>query len=94
MALEYEIKKTITSVNDGMSDMNLELNLVSWNRRAPKYDIRRWSDDHTQMSKGLTLNETEVVKLFQNAGEVLSAILGDVVTAPVATEDDEPLPFE
>ena len=93
MAIEYEIKKTITSVNDGMSDMNLELNLVSWNKRAPKYDIRRWSEDHTQMSKGITINETEVVKLCQNANEVLSTILGNVVTSPVATEDDEPLPF-
>lgn len=40
-----------------------EVNLVSWNGRDPKVDIREWNEDHTKMSKGLTFTteETEAV---------------------------------
>lgn len=47
-----------------------ELNLVSWNGgNPPKFDIREWSPDHKNMSKGVTLFEPElrkVSKLFQD----------------------------
>jgi len=32
-----------------------ELSLVRWNDKAPKYDIREWSPDHSKMGKGVTL---------------------------------------
>lgn len=69
--LKYEIKEKILSVNDGRSDWNLELNLISWNDKAPKYDLRKWSQDGTKMSKGLTMNEDEAILLFQKADEFL-----------------------
>lgn len=40
-----------------------ELNMVSWNERPPKYDIREWWDDYTQMSKGLTFSREELLAL-------------------------------
>jgi len=40
-----------------------ELNLVSWNEREPKYDIRDWSPDKTKMGKGITLTSEEARKL-------------------------------
>lgn len=36
-----------------------ELNIVSWNGAAPKYDIRDWAQDHEKMGKGITLTEEE-----------------------------------
>ena len=36
-----------------------EVNLVSWNGRPPKVDIRDWNADHSKMTKGLTLTEEE-----------------------------------
>ncbi len=36
-----------------------EVNMVSWNDREPKTDIREWNEDHTKMSKGLTLTPEE-----------------------------------
>ncbi len=36
-----------------------EVNMVSWNGREPKIDIREWNEDHTKMSKGLTLTPEE-----------------------------------
>jgi hypothetical protein len=40
-----------------------ELNLVSWNDREPKYDIRDWSPEHDKMGKGVTLSKDEMAKL-------------------------------
>lgn len=36
-----------------------ELNLISWNGREPKYDIRDWAPEHEKMGKGVTLSEEE-----------------------------------
>jgi hypothetical protein len=48
-----------------------EINLVSWNGRTPKFDIRDWAPDHKKMGKGITLTKEEAVKLL----EVLSRSL-------------------
>jgi hypothetical protein len=40
-----------------------ELNVVSWNGRGPKYDIREWSPEHDKMGKGLTFTKEELGKL-------------------------------
>jgi hypothetical protein len=40
-----------------------ELNLISWNEREPKYDIREWSPDGEKMGKGVTLSKEELVAL-------------------------------
>lgn len=40
-----------------------ELNLVSWNHRPPKLDIREWSRKHEIMSKGVTLTTEEAERL-------------------------------
>lgn len=41
----------------------LEINMVSWGGRKPTYDIRKWSPDHSKMSKGLSLSEAEFTAL-------------------------------
>ena len=49
-----------------------ELNLVRWNGRDPKYDIREWQPDHQKMSKGVTMNREEMSELYdilENASE-------------------------
>ena len=38
-------------------------NLVFWNGREPKYDIREWSSEHDKMGKGLTLSKDELEAL-------------------------------
>ena len=40
-----------------------EVNLVSWNGREPKVDIREWNADHTKMSKGITFTDDEAEKV-------------------------------
>ena len=40
-----------------------EVNIVSWNGGQPKIDIRDWSQDHTRMSRGITLTEEQTMKM-------------------------------
>lgn len=61
--LKYEIVKSIGSLGENAKGWTKELNLVSWNDKEPKYDIREWSPDHTRMGKGVTLTEDEFLEL-------------------------------
>ena len=45
------------------SEWTKELNLVSWNDRESKYDLRDWSADHVKMGKGVTLSKVELLAL-------------------------------
>ena len=42
---------------------HLELNLVKWGENEPKYDLRRWNDDRSKMTKGITLTKEELLTL-------------------------------
>lgn len=42
-----------------------EVNLVSWNSRPPKIDIRDWNADHSVMKKGITLTKEEAAALAE-----------------------------
>ncbi|MBQ9239060.1 MAG: YdbC family protein [Treponema sp.] len=59
----FEITKSIGTISSGKGGWNLELNMISWNGRPPKYDIRSWSPDHQKMSKGITLTQDELAAL-------------------------------
>lgn len=50
-------------ISEGNKGWNLELNLVSWGDRPPKYDIRSWSPDHEKMGKGITMTAEELKSL-------------------------------
>jgi len=60
---KYEIIKQIGVLSKSASGRAKELNLISWNDRAPKYDIRDWSPDREKMSKGVTLSREELLAL-------------------------------
>jgi len=61
--IKFEIKETIGILSESTKGWKKELNLVSWNDKAPKYDIREWSPDHAKMGKGITLTKEELDKL-------------------------------
>lgn len=48
-----------------------ELNLVSWNGRMPKYDIRDWTDGNRQPGRGITLTSDELRELIEVAEGLL-----------------------
>ena len=61
--IKYEIVKKIGSLSKAGSGWTKELNLISWNDREPKFDIRDWSADGSKMGKGVTLSREELLAL-------------------------------
>ncbi|MGM0218878.1 YdbC family protein [Enterococcus sp. AZ126] len=55
----YEIVEEIAVLSENNQGWRKEFNLVSWNGRPPKFDLRDWSADHEKMGKGITLTNEE-----------------------------------
>ena len=60
---KYEITEKIAVLSQSANGWERQLNLVSWNEREPKYDIRDWSPDGTKMGKGISLTHDELAIL-------------------------------
>lgn len=60
---KYEIVETIAVLSESPKGWSKELNLVSWNGREPKYDLRDWAPDHEKMGKGITLTKEDLLSL-------------------------------
>lgn len=61
--ISFEIVEHIGVLRTGSKGWTKELNLISWNGRAPKYDLREWSPEHDKMGKGVTLSKEELEAL-------------------------------
>ncbi|GLC86919.1 YdbC family protein [Lysinibacillus piscis] len=69
--IKYEIVETLAILSEGSKGWKKELNLISWNGREPKYDIREWSEDHTKMGKGVTLTPSELQLLKETLVKIV-----------------------
>ncbi len=56
---EYQIIKNIAVLSESPKGWTKEINIISWNGREPKYDIREWAPDRNKMGKGITLSKEE-----------------------------------
>ena len=63
--IQYDVVKHIGVVSEGKGGWKKELNMVSWNGRAPKLDIRDWAPGREKMGKGITLTGDEAAKLAE-----------------------------
>jgi hypothetical protein len=61
--IKFEIVKKIGVLSTSGKGWTKELNLIRWNDREPKYDIREWSPDAQSMGKGVTLTKEELLAL-------------------------------
>ena len=61
--VNYHIKEEFGCVQ-GEKGWDLEVNLISWDGKPAKIDIRRWDESRDKMSKGLTLTKEEVKELL------------------------------
>lgn len=61
--VKFEIIEQIAILSESPKGWTKELNLISWNGREPKYDIRDWAPNHEKMGKGVTLSKEELDKL-------------------------------
>ena len=60
---KYEITERIAVLSQSANSWQRQLNMVSWNDREPKYDIRDWSPDNSKMGKGISLSAEELATL-------------------------------
>jgi len=61
--IKFEIKKNVGELSESTKGWKKELNLISWNEKDAKYDIRDWDAAHEKMGKGVTLTAEELKKL-------------------------------
>ena len=76
--IKYDIVETLGVLSDNGKGWTKELNLVSWNDREPKFDIRDWNEDHTRMRKGVTLTNEEAEVLFNVLSEEFGEWIRDL----------------
>lgn len=63
--IQYEIVKEIAVLSTGDSGYTKEINLISWNGKEPKNDIRSFSPNREKCGKGITLNADEAAALLK-----------------------------
>lgn len=61
--INYEIVDHLRVLSEGTKGWTKEVNIICWNKRTPKIDIREWDENHEKMSKGITLTKEELKKL-------------------------------
>lgn len=61
--IKYDIIEEIGVLSENAKGWRKEINLISWNGAAPKYDIREWAPEHEKMGKGVTLSKEEIETL-------------------------------
>ena len=61
--IKYEIIEKIGILSQSASGWEKALNLISWNERDPKYDLRDWSGGGSKMGKGVTMTREELSAL-------------------------------
>ncbi|MCD7884240.1 MAG: hypothetical protein LUI87_11150 [Lachnospiraceae bacterium] len=69
--IKFEIVQSIGCLSESSNGWTKELNMISWNDKEAKYDIRAWSADHTKMGKGVTLTKEELIQLKSFLEELL-----------------------
>lgn len=68
--ITFEVEQHIGLIGTSPTGWKKELNMVSWNGTQAKFDIREWDEDHTHMSRGITMNKEEIKSLK----EILSVL--------------------
>lgn len=68
--IKYEITEHLGVISETARGWTREVNMISWNGREPKVDVRDWSPEHDKMSKGLTFTKEELQELAKIAAKL------------------------
>lgn len=61
--IKFDIIEKLGTIGEGSKGWSKEVNIISWNGRKPKVDIRDWDENNEKMGKGLTLTKEELKTL-------------------------------
>ena len=90
--IKYKIIKDLALIHDG-GTQQLRLNVIQWERQAPKYVLRLWTNSWPEgwiPGKGLLLSGTEAEALCRALSEDLLLSALDVVREGHHDRDPEP----
>jgi hypothetical protein len=67
----FEVVKELGVLSEGSKGWTRQVNLVSWNGKSPKLEIRDWNEDRTKMGKACPLDyeEVQLLKALLNEKE-------------------------
>lgn len=70
--IKFDIEETLGEISESAKGWKKELNLISWNGRPAKFDLREWDPNHQKMGKGITLSKEELkaLKVLLNNMEI------------------------
>ena len=68
--IKYEIEKELGVISESTKGWRKELNLISWNGKEAKYDLRDWAPEHDKMGKGITLTLDELKALKELLNDI------------------------
>ncbi len=68
--LTFEVEEHIGVIGISSTGWRKELNVISWNGNLPKFDIREWDEDHSHMSRGITMTKDELKALKELFSEI------------------------
>ena len=77
--IKFEIKETLGAIAESAKGWKKELNIISWNGKEAKYDLREWSPDHEKMGKGVTLTNDELKSLRDLLNSIEFYVLFEVM---------------
>ena len=69
--IKFDIKEELGTLSESPKGWTKEVNLISWNSTAPKYDIRDWAPNHEKMGKGITLTAEEAEALYKILAKIM-----------------------
>lgn len=72
MGFSFEVKKHFKSIATGKRH-SIDINIISWNNKEDKLDIRRWEDTGKEKRplKGISLTRSEAEAVYDELTEVL-----------------------
>jgi hypothetical protein len=68
--IKFDVVKEIVVLSESNKGWTKELNMISWNGREAKLDIRDWSPNKEKMGKGITLSKEETKRLRDALSEL------------------------
>lgn len=62
--IKFEIEEKLGQISE-RKGWKKEVNLVSWNGKKSKLDIREWDEEYEKMGRGITLSKKEIIELYR-----------------------------
>ena len=68
MKIDFKLERRIGALSENPSGYTKELNVVIWDEKYTKYDLRTWNPNG-KPGKGITLTKEELKKLYKLIGK-------------------------